>query len=271
MNARYDDVWCGGWDELFPNDEVASIGGERYPDHGEAWTAEWKAEPFEKPGEVGVVLTVRTPISSIHIEKAITLRENEARLRFQHKFTNEGGSPFPFLWKLHPAFAISAKHRIDFPAMKVVLDPAFAGTLGGAVSPFEWPYAQIGGKKVDVRRIPDIAEKQLYFFYGTEMKESWCAVTNTETGLACGLYFDPKVFACCWLFASYGGWRNYNVAVLEPCTGYPLNFEAMQKAGRVQTLAPRSSMATDVLFAVQPNTHSVGKMYDDGTMNTAST
>ena len=38
LNSRYDDVWSGGWDELFPNDEVATIEGEAYPDHGELWT-----------------------------------------------------------------------------------------------------------------------------------------------------------------------------------------------------------------------------------------
>jgi len=266
MNARYDDVWCGGWDELFPNDDISTIDGESYPDHGELWTADWKAETFEERDAVGVVLSVRTPISSIYVEKTITLRMDQSRLQFRHKFTNEGVGTFPFLWKLHPAFAVSPKHRIDFPPMKVTLEPGFPGTLGDAVSPFEWAYAQIGDRKIDVGGIPHIAERQLYFFYGTEMKESWCAITNTETGLACGLYFDPSVFSSCWLFASYGGWRNYHVAVLEPCTGFPLNFETMQKEGRARTLEPGKSLTTEVLFSVQPDTHAVGRMKADGTL-----
>ena len=49
-NSRYDDVWSGGWDELFPNDEIALIEGEAYPDHGELWTGEWSAEPFSHGG-----------------------------------------------------------------------------------------------------------------------------------------------------------------------------------------------------------------------------
>ena len=269
MNSRYDDVWCGGWDELFPNDEVATIDGESYPDHGELWTGEWQAQPFEKPGEVGVALRFLTPISSIRIEKVVTLRADESRVHFRHTFTNIGSATFPFLWKLHPAFAVSPRHRLDFPFMKVLLDPAFPGTLGGAASPFDWPYTQLGGKQVDLRRVPGADERQLYFFYGTEMKESWCAITNTETGLACGLHFDPRVFGSCWLFASYGGWRNYDVAVLEPCTGYPLNFEAMHAAGRARTLAPGGSLTTEVLFAVQPNTRSVGKVHSDGTITAA--
>ncbi len=269
INSRYDDVWCGGWDELFPNDEVATINGEAYPDHGELWTGEWQALTFEKAGEVGVVLSFHTPISSIRVEKVVTLRADQPLLHFRHTFTNCGSASFAFLWKLHPAFAVSPRHRIDFPPMKVLLDPAFVGTLGGLVSPFDWPYAQLGGKKVDLRRVPAIDERQLYFFYGAEMKESWCALTNTELALSCGLHFDPEVFGSCWLFASYGGWRNYNVAVLEPCTGYPLDFQAMQAAGRARTLAPGGSLTTEVLFSVQPNTHSVGKVHRDGTIAAA--
>jgi Domain of unknown function (DUF5107) len=269
MNSRYDDVWCGGWDELFPNDEVAVIEGETYPDHGEVWTGEWHAESFKKSDSVGVTLSFNTPISSIRMEKIITLCRGQARLHFRYKFTNVGGSPFPFLWKLHPAFAVSPKHRVDFPPMKVVLEPAFAGTLGGVASPFDWPAAQTDGKKIDLRRTPGIEERQVYFFYGTEMKESWCALTNTETGLACGLHFDSEVFQSCWLFASYGGWRNYNVAVLEPCTGYPLSFEAMQAAGRARVLSPGGQLETYLFFAVQENLRSVGKISSDGTMSAA--
>jgi hypothetical protein len=28
IHARYDDVWSGGWDELFPNDEAGTLQGE---------------------------------------------------------------------------------------------------------------------------------------------------------------------------------------------------------------------------------------------------
>jgi hypothetical protein len=269
MNSRYDDVWCGGWDELFPNDEAATIDGEVYPDHGELWTGEWQARPFEKTGEVGVAFSFLTPISSVQIEKVVTLRADEPVLRFHHQFTNVGGGPFSFLWKLHPAFAVSPDHRIDFPPMKVVLEPAFAGTLAGAVNPFDWPVAQMGEKKVDLRRVPSVEERHVYFFYGTEMKDGWCALTNTKTGLSCGLYFDAKVFSSAWLFASYGGWRNYNVAVLEPCTGYPLNFEAMHGAGRARTLAPGGSFTTEVLFSVQENIRAVGKVHPGGAITAA--
>ena len=39
FGAVYDDVWSGGWDEVFPNDAPGVIHGERYPDHGEVWAS----------------------------------------------------------------------------------------------------------------------------------------------------------------------------------------------------------------------------------------
>lgn len=73
-----------------------------------------------------------------------------------------------------------------------------------------------------------------------------------------------------WLFATYGGWRNYNVAVLNPCTGYPLNFETMKAAGRHRTLAPGETLQTGVRFLVQEELHSVGSIDASGKMSEAN-
>lgn len=266
INARYDDVWSGGWDELFPNDEATLIDGEMYPDHGEVWTGQWHAEPFSSGDEVGVHLRFVTPISAIAVEKTIRLRRDASRIQFDHVLMNLGNAPFAFLWKLHPALAVTPEHRLDFPAMKVIMEPAFPGTLAGATASFDWPYARVGGHSVDLRQVPAVAERQLYFFYGTEMQAGWCALTNTRNRLACALVFDQKIFPSCWLFASYGGWRNLNVAVLEPCTGYPLNFEAMRAAGRHRLIAPGESLGTTVQFVVQEGLQAVAQINPQGAL-----
>ena len=269
-NPRYDDVWSGGWDELFPNDEVSVIEGEVYPDHGELWTTAWDAEPLLGGDRAGVRLRCITPISAIEVEKVIWLCPNQSRIEFEHRFTNRGTGPFPFLWKLHPAMAVSPRHRIDFPPMKVTLEPAFPGTLAGVAGIGRWPFVKTAASEVDLRRVMPVEARQLYFFYGTDMKGNWCALTNSENGLACAWQFDPEVFRCCWLFATYGGWRSYNVAVLEPCTGYPLSFEAMKAAGRHRNLAPGGTLKTSVQFLVQEGLKSVGSVDASGTMSEAA-
>jgi hypothetical protein len=87
IHAPYDDVWSGGWDELFPNDEEAVIRGKRYPDHGELWSAAWDAESFSFADRVGVTLRLQTPLSSVTVEKTIELRHGSAQLHFSHRFT----------------------------------------------------------------------------------------------------------------------------------------------------------------------------------------
>ena len=266
IHSAYDDVWSGGWDELFPVDEKAIIEGEAYPDHGELWSGKWDAEPYSTADEVGAVLRFRTPVSSIVWEKKISLRQESSRIKVHYRLTNQGGSDFPFLWKLHPALAVSEHHRLDFPAMRVVREPAFPGTLESAPLAFDWPYAETAQGRVDLRCVPAKALRQLFFFYGTAMQGGWCALTNTATKLSCGLSFDPTVFPSCWLFASYGGWRNYEVAVLEPCTGYPLNFDSLLAAGRARTLRPGEIFATEVCFSVDEGHHSIGGIDRDGNM-----
>ena len=153
--------------------------------------------------------------------------------------------------------------------MKVVLEPAFPGTLAGVPDISDWPMIKTPAGDVDLRRITPEDARQLYFFYGTQMKGNWCALTNSASGLACALQFDSEVFPCCWLFATYGGWRSYNVAVIEPCTGYPLNFEAMKTAGRHRSLAPGETLQTDVRFLVQDGLRSVGSIDASGEMSEA--
>jgi hypothetical protein len=266
IHANYDEVWSGGWDDLFPNDEAGELYGKAYPDHGELWTGFWDAEPFERANEVGVYLRFKTPISQFLVERTLILRSESRTLEIAYRFTNQGKERFPFLWKLHPAFAVSSNHRVDFPSMTVLREPEFPGTLAAAPLSFPWPHATTEDASIDLRNVPEASSQALYFFYGTEMAAGWCAVTNRAQRLATALRFDPKVFSSCWLFASYGGWKDLEVAVLEPATGYPYQMEPMIAAGHALWLDRGQSLETTVLFCVQEGLTSVGGVDADGTI-----
>lgn len=264
IHAHYDDVWSGGWDELFPNDEAGLLQGELLPDHGELWTGRWDADTLTDSDFAGVRLRFQTPISSFVIERTIRLRSNSSQFEIEYCFTNGNTEPYPFLWKLHPAFAVTSDHRIDFPQMQVVREPAFAGSLADAPLSFAWPRVPLADRTIDLRDVPDPSSRAVHFFYGTELSAGWCAITNRATGLATGLRFDPEVFKTCWLFATHGGWRNLNVAVLEPATGYPFQAQAMIDARRARWLAPGESLKTSVLFSAREGLQSVGSIDADG-------
>lgn len=264
IHTQYDDVWSGGFDELFPNDDAGPILGELYPDHGELWTGIWEAETFQEPDQIGVRMRFNTPISSFAIEKTILLRGESAQIEFSYQLANRGNQRFPFLFKLHPAFAVSPAHRIDFPPMRVIREPEFPGSLCDAPISFPWPHAIAGQATADLRRVPDVSSGAVHFFYGTDLAAGWCALTNTATGLSSCLRFDPSVFRSCWLFASFGGWRNLNVAVLEPSTTYPYNLATAIEAGHAHWLEAGQSLNTKVLMAFQEGLNSVGGITSDG-------
>ena len=264
IHASYDDNWSGGWDELFPNDEATTLHGVALPDHGELWTGDWTFERFQRDDAAGVHLRCVTPITNFIAEKTLLLRPQSAVLEVKYQLTNQGEKSFPFLWKLHPAFAVSASHRIDFPHMTVVRETDFPGTLDGAPPIFPWPHATIGNSGLDLRNVPDVSSRALHFFYGTEMAAGWCGVTNRANRLAAALHFDPEVFSSCWLFATHGGWNDLNVAVLEPATGYPFRMQSMIDEGRARYLASGESLETTVLFSIQEGLTSIGGVDSDG-------
>jgi hypothetical protein len=264
LGTGYDDAWSGGWDELFPNDEAGSLLGNELPDHGELWTGDWQAETFREGDAAGVCLRFATPVSRFEVEKTVLLRPERAIFEVRYRLTNARAERFPFLFKLHPAFAVSASHRIDFPAMTVLREPEFAGTLGDAPLSFTWPHAPLGGPSLDLRQVPDAASGEVHFFYGTGLEAGWCGITNRANGLAAALRFDPKIFPSCWLFATYGGWKELNVAVLEPATGYPLRMQAQIDEGRARWLAAGESLETTVLFSLQEGLTSIGGVEENG-------
>jgi galactose mutarotase-like enzyme len=264
LHTAYDDNWCGGWDDLFPNDEAGQLAGLQVPDHGELWTGSWGATSREKEDLVRLDLNFHTPITHFLAQRSLILRRDSCVLELEYRLTNESSICLPFLWKLHPAFAVSAQHRVDFPPMKVNRELDFPGTLETAPPLFDWPIAETAVGELDLRKVPDVSSRTLHFFYGTGYTDGWCGVTNQSSKLAAALRFDPEVFSSCWLFATYGGWNDLNVAVLEPATGYPFRIRSMIDNGRARVLAPGESLATTVLFSVQQGLDSIGGIMKDG-------
>jgi hypothetical protein len=266
LHTSYDDNWCGGWDDLFPNDEAGLLAGLQVPDHGELWTGAWEAEPQEQEGAASLHLSLRTPITHFLAERSMHLRRDSCVLEVRYRLTNTGSKALPFLWKLHPAFAVSDQHRIDFPPMTVVRERDFEGTLETAPQIFDWPLATTDSGTLDLRNVPHVSSRAVHFFYGTGFSDGWCGLTNRATRLAAGLRFDPQVFSSCWLFATHGGWNDLNVAVLEPATGYPFRIQSMIDSGRARVLAPGETLSTTVLFSVQEGLRSIGGIAEDGRM-----
>ncbi len=263
--AAYDDWFCGGWDELFPNDAPAVIGGDAYPDHGELWSMPYDWQADADANEIRLRLSRSGVVTPTFVEKSITLRADEPMMRIRYRIRNDGATPLDFLLKLHPALAIDPGCRIDLPARTVLVDEGFRQRLGATVSQFTWPLAQSdAGAAVDMRQIPPQSAALCDFFYAIELDAGWCALTDTARAAGFGLAFDPAVFSSVWVFGAYGGWRGLYTAILEPCTGYPYRLEEAIAQGTASRLEPGAELDTEVTAVLYRSMSAVERIDRDG-------
>ncbi|MEA2524646.1 MAG: hypothetical protein QOF73_1873, partial [Thermomicrobiales bacterium] len=216
FGARYDDWFCGGWDELFPNDAPVTIGGEPYPDHGELWSMPFAWDLVTStPSEVTIRLHRTGVVTPTQAEKWLTLRRDESLLRIRYAFANDGPVPLDFLWKLHPALAIGPDSRIDLPAGRVIHADGYQE--GFAEPAFIWPHTHDpAGQPIDMRRIPPPTAATAHFYHAVELTDGWCALTDTRDRVGFGLAFDPAILSSVCIFGAYGGWRGLYTTILEP-------------------------------------------------------
>ncbi len=235
FGANVDNWWTGGLDEAIPTGHPCNYKGEDYPFLGEAWSLPWDYEIQQRdPQEVVVYLRRPLIISPLVVERWISLRQDEALLRFRHKITNVGNAPVEFLWGLHPGFAINSDCRIDLPAGEMVVQESVPDDrLGASGTRYHWPFAtDNNGNRIDMRAIPSAAAGTMDFHYATELTEGWLAITDTRRKEGVALVFSKEIFPCAWLWLVYGGWRGIYTAAVEAWTGYPAKLSEAVASGK---------------------------------------
>ena len=130
---------------------------------------------------------------------------------------------------------------------------------------YKWPYLTgDDGERHDMRRALPVTAQVNEFQYGTELSADWCALTDTRADVGFGLAFDARVLPSCWLFATYGGWRNLHTVVLEPCTGHPISVSEGVARGTHQILGAGQSIRCDVVAVVYEGISAVESIDLDG-------
>lgn len=236
--ASYDDVWAGGWEELFPNDAPGEFEGRMLSDHGEWWTTAWTIAEASGGTEAVVRLVADMCIRKASCTKEFRLGAEADTIHVSYRIESREQEPFHFLFKQHLPIAITPSCELALPGGSVTaVDPAFGTMLPGA-GPFFWPLARGNDlDAVDLRRVPPPgAERE--FVYVTELSESWCGVDDPSVGASIRMRFDHGRMPFLWLFLSYGGWRDCYTAVLEPCTNMPKDLAEAVRAGQSALLEP---------------------------------
>jgi galactose mutarotase-like enzyme len=138
--AAYDDVFFGGWDVLFPNDEPERLAGRQLPDHGEVWAQPWQWEVKGLDGdEAGVHLWVETAQYPCRLDTWLRLGAGDRRVRLHYRLANLSDEALPYLWKQHVAVALPPGSRVDVGAETMYVED-FGPTRAGATGvSYHWP------------------------------------------------------------------------------------------------------------------------------------
>lgn len=235
VGARYDDVWAGGWEELFPNDAPGVFEGRELPDHGEWWTLRWTTERNDS----GVVrLSATSTVVRARCVKEFRLQPGSGTLSVSYRIQSDEPRAFHFLFKQHLAVQLSPACHLRLPGGRVHQVNSSFSTLLAEQPPFEWPTG-LGrqGGMADLRVVPDRAARVQEFVYVRDLPESWCEVVDAQHEARLRLSFDAA-FPFVWLFLSYGGWRDIYTAVLEPCSNMPKDLTEAVRKGQAACLGP---------------------------------
>jgi hypothetical protein len=227
-HSVYDDVWAGGFEELFPNDAPGVFDGRALPDHGELWNG-----AFEVVHASPSALRLRRVCTTVPgaIEKAIELDAEVPAATISYRITSHGDGPLWYLFKLHAAMRVEAGDGVLLPGgMVTAVEPGF-GSLA-TKGPWSWPVSQIA-----LNEVRDARERFKEFVYVSNLPAGWCGVRRARTGESIRIEYPRDVFPHCWLFITYGGWRDYNTVVLEPCTNVPKDLPAAKANGTCAVLA----------------------------------
>lgn len=242
----FDDVWAGGWDELFPTDAECTLGDNTFHDHGDLWHGPWEWAVEEDDGETATVglrrYTVALPCL---VEKWVTLRRDGLDVRFRHRLTNLGAQPMPYAWNLHVAHAIGPDSRIHLPAAELAVVAEMPGRFAGAAS-LPWPRHG----ELDLAAVPPPTAGVTEWLHTTGPQAGWCAVTHPSRSLGLVLDFDPELFRTTWLWGVYGGWRGHYLLLTEPSTSPPGGLARNVAEGTAAWLRPGETLETAVTATV---------------------
>jgi hypothetical protein len=248
FGSRFDDVWAGGWDEIFPNDQESVVGGEKFPDMGEAWSLRWDYELEEQRKSASVTTRLTTPISPAEITRRVTLERGGSSIRCEYEIRNLSGDEMKFLWKIHAAFEINDRCSLDIPAKRALVDPRFQQLFDD--SAYDWPIARLkGAGRVDMSRVRT-SDHNCTCQYLTDLEDGVVTFKDGLRGVQSRMTFPKEILDNVWLFLDYGGWRNNYTAAIEPSTSYPHDLAQAVRQGHCASVEGNGKLTAKVEFAV---------------------
>jgi hypothetical protein len=243
--APFDDVWCGGWDDIFPTDGSCVIADNVVHDHGDLWTSAWSWNITSDDDSFAELhMTKWSTSMPCRVDKWLSVVAGERRIRVRMAVTNAGPVPVRFVWNQHIAHAITPGSRVHLPtsALRVHGRPNRCGRTGSV----SWPVHE----NFDLSRMLAPDADVVEFLYADPVDDGWCVVTHPAKELAVRLEFQSSVFSRPWLWGVFGGWRGHYLLLTELCTSRPGTLASAIADGSAYNLQAGEILETEVTITV---------------------
>lgn len=213
----------GGFDEMLPTVEECTWRGIHLHDHGEVWMMPWKVlEKKSNEKEVSLKTSCRLKTSPFSIERKVTLKELESRVRLDYKITNVCKEEWEFIWAFHgsvsPGGFIGKGTKIFLPEeTRLNVWDSKEERLGKMGDWIEWPLTKDKDEKeVDLSLMEDANLGFADDIFTDKLKEGWVAAGNIENEEYIAFTFPINEIPYVGLWIDQGGWRGYTQLGLEP-------------------------------------------------------
>ena len=241
VDANFDNYWCGGWDDGFPTCEPCTFRGEQYPGLGELRSLRWTVE---EASSEHVVLSAFGPINPVAAKKTVRLNGGSVEMIFE--IENLGPAGIDFLWGTHPAWAVSDQTVLHVPARTGIVGVSLHPSLGVPGQRYAWPSLETPQGVVNLSKVLGPHANLACGHYATDLTAGWYAVEHCDRAQSLLFEFDRQTCPHLWMWLSYGGWRGYHVAIIEPWTSCPVTLSEAQLAGTHRHLEPGELFRTSV-------------------------
>jgi galactose mutarotase-like enzyme len=261
----FDDVFCGGWDELFPSCEACEFQGTHVPDHGELWAVPWEWTIEDAASALPRLYTgVTANIFPVRFERWLLLDPHEPVLHLHYRLQNLSARGLELIWGIHPLFNITPHHRIDLPPGNMQVDLSSSETLGKVGQSYRWPFLLTPSGTRDMRLLPTPETNTFAGHYCTQSSSNWFALTDTKKQVGIAVIYPQDIFRSLWLWQSYGGWQGLYHLAIEPWVGYPVRLDKAVEMGHHLSLAGEQTLDYKVSVSVYTGLTEVNNITKSG-------
>jgi galactose mutarotase-like enzyme len=251
----FDDIFPGGWDELFPSCDACEFQGTQIPDHGELWAVPWEWS-IEKTDNLADCLYtgVTAKLFPIRFERYVHLDTQQPKFHLRYRLTNLSSNQLNLIWGIHPLFAISPHHRLELPPGTMKVDLSSGEKFGRHGQLYDWPYLLTPEGVTDMRQLPGPEAKAFAGHYCVQPSRNWFALTDTKKQVGLAVVYPAEIFRSLWLWQSYGGWRDWYHLAVEPWVGHPVRLGQAIDAGNYLSLKGHEVLEYSVSVVIYTGT-----------------